>query len=72
MSDLCKDFDRDFQQLDIELKMLNPFATKSRYPSEFDLPDLNDNKLAIKQAESVMNFVLKKISEPNVGQIEIR
>ena len=72
LSDLCKKFDRDFQQLDIELKMLNPFATKFRYPSEFDLPDLNDAKLAIKQAESVMNFVLKKISEPIVGQMEIR
>ena len=69
---LCKNFDHDFQKLADSCELLNPFATKFRYPSEFDLPDLNDAKLAIKQAESVMKFVIKKIPEPIVGQMEIR
>ena len=68
----CMKFDKDFQKLYSAIRALNPFATRSRYPSEFDIPDLNDAKLAIKQAESVMNFVMKKISESIVGQMEIR
>ncbi len=69
---LCKNFDHDFQKLTDVCELLNPFATKFRYPSEFDFPDLNDAKLAIKQAESVIKFVVKKISDPMVAQMEFR
>lgn len=55
-----------------EPKVLNPFATKFRYPSEFDIPDQLETKLAIEQAQFVINFVLKKISEVTIGQLEIR
>ena len=41
LCDLCKKFDSDFQKIEADLKLLNPFATKFRYPSEFDLPNLN-------------------------------
>jgi len=71
LTNICQQFDRDFQKLDTDLKMLNPFATKFRYPSEFDLPDLNDTRLAIKQAESVLKFITKKISDPKIEQMEI-
>ena len=69
LNDMCQKIDKDFQRLDIALKMLNPFATKFRYPSVFDLPDLNDAKITIKQAESVINFVRKKIYGPIVSQM---
>lgn len=69
---LCKNFDHDFQKLAGACELLNPFATKFRYPSEFDQPDLDDAKLAIKQAESIIKFVIKKISGPMVNQMEIR
>lgn len=72
LNDLCQNIDRDFQKLEIDLKMLNPFATKFRYPSIFDLPDLADAKLAIKQAASVVIFVIKKISDPMINQTKIR
>jgi HEPN domain-containing protein len=68
---LCKMFDQNFQRINRELELLNPFATKFRYPSEFDLPDKEETKFVIMQAKSVVNFVLKKISIPIAGQMEI-
>lgn len=72
LKDLCKNFDADFQRLHEALKMLNPFATKFRYPSEFDIPDQVETKLAINQAQTVIDYVLKKISEAATGQLKIQ
>lgn len=68
----CIKFDKNFEKLYESIRELNPFSTKFRYPSEFDIPDLKDAQLAIKQAETVMKFVLKKISEPVSDQMRIR
>lgn len=68
---LCKIFDQEFQKINKELELLNPFATKFRYPSEFDLPDEEDTRFVIIQAKSVVNFVLKKIEMPITGQMKI-
>ena len=68
---LCKKFDRDFEKLDNATEQLNPFATKFRYPTEYDIPELEEAKLAIKHAESIMRFVIKKIAEPETGQTGI-
>jgi len=68
---LCVKFDRTFEVfLDI-VECLNPFSTKFRYPTEYDIPDLEDAALAVKHAQSIMRFVLKKILEPVTGQIDI-
>lgn len=68
----CMQFDKDFQKLYQALRELNPFATKFRYPTEFDIPDRDKSALAIKQAESILKFVQKKISNSLIGQMEIR
>jgi HEPN domain-containing protein len=66
--ELCSKFDKDFEKLYDNAEYLNPFVTKFRYPTEFDIPDCADTKHAIEQAGKIVKFVLKKIAEPNAGQ----
>lgn len=66
--EMCMSFDAEFRQKFDAVDFLNPFASKFRYPTEFDLPELKDAELAVKHAESIMRFVLKKIAEPGTGQ----
>jgi len=68
---LCCSFDKDFEKLYQDAGLLNPFSTKFRYPTEFDTPDYDDTKGAIKQAERIVNFVFKKVAEPKTGQQEL-
>jgi HEPN domain-containing protein len=68
---LCSKFDKAFEKNYDLAEQLNPFSTRFRYPTEFDIPDLADSKLAVKHAQSILNFVLKKISEPLTGQKNI-
>jgi len=69
--ELCMKFDRDFEKIYEEVRGLNPFATKFRYPSEFDIPDLTETELTIKQAQKILRLVVKKIEEPETGQISL-
>lgn len=69
---LCMQFDKDFQKLDAALEVLNPFATKFRYPSEFDIPDKEKTEFLLKASKEVLTIVLKKIATPITGQMEIR
>ena len=68
---LCNYIDNDFSKLYVSSEKLNPFSTKFRYPTEFDIPDLETAKAAISNAKKIMNFVLKKISAPETGQTNI-
>ena len=68
---ICSKFDNKFEKLYNAAEELNSFATKFRYPTEFDIPDFKETKNTIKQAQSIMNFVIKKISEPETGQTKI-
>ena len=68
---LCSKLDTKFEKLYDTVEELNPFATKFRYPTEFDIPDFADTEAAIKQTQKIMNFVIKKIAEPETGQIKI-
>ena len=61
---LCHKYDKTFGQLYDDAEHLSPFATKFRYPTEFDIPDHKDTKSAIEQAERIVNFVLNKIANP--------
>jgi HEPN domain-containing protein len=58
---LCITFDQNFAKLYKAAKYLNPFSTKFRYPSEYDVPDVDEAQMAIKQAQKIMHFVIKKI-----------
>ena len=69
--ELCMLFDREFQKKFDAADYINPFSTKFRYPTEYDLPGLTEVELAIKHAQSILNFVLKKVSEPETGQKDI-
>jgi HEPN domain-containing protein len=69
--ELCMQKDGTFKDVYIYARYLNPFSTKFRYPSEHDIPDYNHAENSIKQTRKLMNFVLKKISEPETGQTKI-
>lgn len=66
--ELCIPFDQNFMKLYEAVKKLNPFSTKFRYPTEYDISDLTVATLAIKHAQCIMSFVIKKIEEPGTGQ----
>jgi HEPN domain-containing protein len=67
----CKKFDVLFDQLYDAANNLNPYLTRFRYPTEFDIPDFAESKQAIAYAQTVMKFVFKKISEKPTGQTDI-
>jgi len=60
--ELCIAIDREFQKLFDAADYVNPFSTKFRYPDEFSIPDFKDAELAIKHAQNIMAFVVKKIA----------
>lgn len=70
--ELCMSFDQEFRKQYEAADYINPFAIKFRYPTEFDIPDLNETETAIKLAENVMKFVLKKISSQMEGRLGIQ
>ena len=59
--ELCMAFDKNFQKKINAANYINPFSSKFRYPSEFDMPDLAEVQLTIKYTENIMRFVLKKV-----------
>lgn len=69
--ELCMSFDQEFRKKFEDADFINPFSFKFRYPTEFEIPSLNDATSAIKHAESIMRFVLKKIAEPSSDQKNI-
>jgi len=69
--ELCMSFDQQFRKKFDAADFINPFSSKFRYPTEFDIPDLADTTHAVKQAESIIKFVVKKIAEPQTGQTSI-
>jgi len=67
----CSQFDKTFEKLYDDAEHLNPFATKFRYPTEFDLPNFQDTKKSIQRTQKIVNFILKKIAEPETGQKDL-
>lgn len=60
--ELCIAIDSDFRKQFDAADYVNPFSTKFRYPDEFSIPDLQEAELAIKHAQSIVTFIVKKIS----------
>ncbi|MFH0898898.1 MAG: HEPN domain-containing protein [bacterium] len=69
--ELCMSFDNEFCKKFDAANYINPFSSKFRYPTEFDIPDQVDAKLALKHAASIMKFVLEKISKQKIGQADV-
>ncbi len=60
--ELCLTKDKEFSSLDLEkLENLTFYAVEIRYPDEFYNPSLDEAIEALKQAEKVGEFVLKKL-----------
>jgi HEPN domain-containing protein len=68
---LCEKIDVTFEQLYDSADHLSPYATRFRYPTEFEVPDREDSELAIKDAQTIIQFVHKKLTEPEIGQMSI-
>ena len=68
---LCSQFDKTFEKLFHDAGHLNPFATKFRYPTEFEIPNFQDTKNSIQRTQKIVDFVLKKIAEPETGQKDL-
>jgi HEPN domain-containing protein len=69
--ELCMVSDKSFEKLYEPAKLLNPFSDKFRYPTEYDIPDFDVAQEAIKHAQRILTFVVKKVSQPETGQAEI-
>lgn len=69
--ELCMEKDREFEKIYTYARYLNPFSTKFRYPSEYDIPDYAHAENTIKQTQKLMTFVIDKILTPETGQTDI-
>ena len=58
----CLPVDINFNKIFAEADYLNPFSTRFRYPSEYDLPDIAELKDAIKQTQKIVTFIVKRVS----------
>ncbi|HQI05954.1 MAG TPA: HEPN domain-containing protein [bacterium] len=59
----CISIDNEFSELRNEdIEMLTPYGTVVRYPDDFYIPTNEEAGYAIKLAETVKNFIQKKIS----------
>lgn len=63
---LCKEHDPDFST--ISVGDLSDYAVEIRYPDEFYIPSLPEAEESMAIAETVMNFVLRKL---DVGKKDI-
>ncbi len=66
--ELCVSIDMNFKKLFEDANYINPLAVRFRYPTEFDIPERDDAEQAVKHAQKILAFVLKKVSAPDTGQ----
>lgn len=58
----CMDIDASFSKIDVPgVDRLTLYATELRYPDDFYMPPLDETYEAIRQAETVREFVLEKL-----------
>ncbi len=58
----CKKFDQTFEKILYDAKDLKPYTVAFRYPSEYDIPDIEDMQSAIEKTIKIYNFVKRKIN----------
>ena len=56
----CSIIDNDFQNID--MKNINQYAVKTRYPHDFLAPELSETKEYLKISEDIKQMVLSKIN----------
>ncbi len=56
----CSIIDDDFQNID--MKNINQYAVKTRYPHDFVAPELSETKEYLKISEDIKKMVLSKIT----------
>ena len=58
----CNDLDASFSEIDTHaVYHLTLYATELRYPDDFYMPPLDETHEAIRQAETVRDFIFKKL-----------
>ena len=57
----CVDVDESFDSLRDAAELLNPLATRFRYPGEIMEPDIDEAREAIARAEEVVQFVMDRL-----------
>jgi len=60
LNKLCHKYDNEFELLEEEFLRLTDYGVNIRYPYPMDLNSA-DMKLAIKDAEKIKNFILRKV-----------
>jgi len=61
---MCSEIDSEFNRLNREgIVALTDYAVEIRYIDDFYFPSVEEAKIAIKLAEEVKNFVLKKLQQ---------
>lgn len=60
LNQLCLKYDVEFKTIEEECLRLTDYAINVRYPYPMDLNE-TDMKLAIKDAEKIRDFILKKL-----------
>lgn len=69
--EMCMGLDGEFRSLFDAADNLNPYSTKFRYPNDYLVLEQADAAFAVKQAQIILKFVLKKIKESETGQKNI-
>lgn len=62
LTQLCAELDFEFVTLLGFAKTIKPYATRGRYPDDFQPPEESDTKEIIDQAASMLHFIQKKIA----------
>jgi HEPN domain-containing protein len=61
LNDLCQNIDKDFSQLEMACKTINPYGVASRYPREI-AADEAIIKILIEKTQSIYDFCVAKIN----------
>ncbi|EKD23460.1 MAG: HEPN protein [uncultured bacterium] len=69
--ELCALFDKKFDEKQEAAKYINPFATKFRYPADYNVLKYDEALQAVKYTISIVKFIEKKFSEQDIGQKNI-
>jgi HEPN domain-containing protein len=66
--DQCIELDNSFEQISSISEILNPYATVFRYPGDVLEPELSDAEEALRLANMVLDFVMKRMPIDSRGE----
>ena len=63
LTDICMEFDKDFESLRLFAAVLTPYEVSGRYPeTSFIEPNIEEIKDLVAQSEFICNFVIHRIN----------